>query len=135
MVDLAANGARVLIADDERDTRRLVRIALERSGYAVCEAANGAEVLALTAREMFDIILLDVMMPQMSGYQVCKRLKENPATRNIPIVFLSAKAQLSDVDQGLDCGAAAYIPKPFSTRDLAQQVAGVLAAGASSQST
>lgn len=119
--------ARILVVDDERDTRKLVRITLERDGYIVCEAANGEEALALAGAEPFDLVILDVMMPRLSGYDVCRQLKERPNTCQIPIIFLSARGQSSEVREGIKAGAVAYIVKPFSIRELTIQVSRALA--------
>ena len=118
---------RILVVDDERDTRKLVRITLERDGYTVCEAANGEEALALAGAESFDLVILDVMMPRLSGYDVCRQLKERPDTSQIPVIFLSARGQSGEIREGIEAGGVAYIVKPFSIRELTLQVSRVLA--------
>jgi DNA-binding response OmpR family regulator len=119
--------AHVVVVDDESDTRRLVRIALERNGMLVDEATTGEELLGRVLEERYDVIILDVMMPKLSGYDVCRRLKSDERTRNVPVIFLSAKGQLSEVDEGLEVGGIVYIVKPFSIKHLVAQVQAVLA--------
>lgn len=117
---------RVLIAEDERDIRELVDFALRYSGYEVLTARDGEEAFDLILKEKPDLVLLDVRMPRMSGFEVCRRMKNGQATRNIPVIFLSAKTQDTEIQAGLDAGAEAYIVKPFSTDHLVAQVASLL---------
>jgi len=119
-------GDLILVVDDERDTRKLVRIALERSGHRVHEAATGEEALALVAEEQYELVILDVMMPRLSGFDVCRQLKSDDRTKDVPVIFLSAKGQTTDIDEGLDVGGIIYIVKPFSIKDLTAQVNEVL---------
>jgi len=117
------SGRRILVVDDEPDTRRLVRIALERRGYLVADASNGEDAFDLAKSEPFDLVLLDIMMPRVSGYEVFQRLRAHPATRAVKVVFLTAKGQVDEVDYGFALGAEGYIVKPFSVKDLVQVVA------------
>ena len=117
---------KILIADDEKDVRNLVRFAFERRGFEVIEAADGSEALTIANQESPDLILLDAMMPGMSGYEASRRLKKTEATKEIPIVFLSAKGQTYEVAEGLEAGAVAYIVKPFSPKELVAQVQEIL---------
>ena len=117
---------KILIADDEKDVRDLVRFAFERRGFEVIEAADGSEALTIARRESPDLILLDAMMPGMSGYEASRRLKKTEATKGIPIVFLSAKGQTYEVAEGLEAGAVAYIVKPFAPKELVAQVQEIL---------
>ena len=117
---------KILIADDEKDVRNLVRFVFERRGFDVIEAADGMETLNIACQELPDLILLDAMMPGMSGYEASRRLKETETTKEIPIVFLSAKGQAYEVAEGLEAGAVAYIIKPFSPKELVAQVEEVL---------
>ena len=117
---------KILIADDEKDVRNLVRFTFERRGFEVVEAADGMEAVTIAGRELPDLILLDAMMPVMSGYEAIRQLKETEATKQIPIVFLSAKGQTYEVAEGLQAGAVAYIIKPFSPKELAAQVEEIL---------
>ena len=117
---------KILIADDEKDVRDLVRFAFERRGFEVVEAADGIEAVTLARGELPDLILLDAMMPGMSGYEASRRLKKTEATKGIPIVFLSAKGQTYEVAEGLEAGAVAYIVKPFAPKELVAQVQEIL---------
>jgi DNA-binding response OmpR family regulator len=117
---------KILIADDEKAVRELVRFAFERRGFDVVEAADGMETLNIARQELPDLVLLDAMMPGLSGYDVCRQLKELEATKETPIVFLSAKGQAYEVAEGLEAGAVAYVIKPFSPKELVTQVEEVL---------
>lgn len=118
--------AKILIADDERDIRDLVAFALRFAGYEVIATSNGEEVLQAAQANPPDLILLDVRMPRMSGYETCRRLKEQPQTAAIPVVFLSAKGQEAEVNAGMQLGAVEYIVKPFSPDNLLQRVRAIL---------
>lgn len=113
---------RVLLADDEPDIQLIARLALKRAGFEVTAVGNGAEVLAKVGEVKPDAILLDWMMPEMDGFETCARLKANPETKDIPVVFVTAKAQESEIDRGLKLGAAGYITKPFDALSLGTQV-------------
>lgn len=117
---------RILVAEDERDIRELIAFTLRFAGFDVLLATNGAEAVEVAEAEKPDLILLDVRMPRMSGYEACRRLKENPQTASLPVVFLSAKGQDSEIQQGLDSGAEEYILKPFAPDELIQQVRDIL---------
>lgn len=119
--------AKILIADDERDIRDLVAFTLRFAGHEVVATINGEEALQVAQAELPDLILLDVRMPRLSGYDVCRQLKEIPSTSNIPVVFLSAKGQESEVNFGFQSGAIEYIIKPFSPDDLLSRVKEILA--------
>ena len=119
--------AKILIAEDERDIRDLVAFSLQFSGFQVVQAANGAEAVERAQAELPDLILMDVRMPRMTGYEACKMLKTLPAVRDIPVVFLSAKGQESEIQTGLQSGAEEYILKPFAPDELVRQVTVVLA--------
>lgn len=116
----------VLVADDDPDVLDLVRYRLERSGYAVATAVDGAEAVRLADELSPALAVLDVMMPCLNGYEVTRRLRENPATAGIPVILLTAKAQEADVQEGFDAGADDYIRKPFSPRELSARVQAVL---------
>ncbi len=113
---------RILLAEDEPDIRLIARLALKRAGFDVVVAENGAAALAAVDREAPDAILLDWMMPEIDGPETCARLKANAATANIPVIFLTAKSQESEIARGLALGAAGYITKPFDTADLGDRV-------------
>lgn len=112
---------KVLVADDENDIRRLVVFTLKRAGFDIIEASDGRQALeqALTNASEVDLIILDVMMPYMDGYEVCRQLRANASTANVPVLFLSAKGQNYEIGQGLNAGATDYIVKPFVPKDLA----------------
>jgi DNA-binding response OmpR family regulator len=119
---------RVLIADDEPNIVASLEFLMEQAGFEVKLAANGKEALDLVAAFKPDLVLLDVMMPEMNGYEVCQRLKSDPATRAVKVVMLSAKGREVEVAKGLELGADAYVTKPFSTRELVARVREMLAA-------
>jgi CheY-like chemotaxis protein len=118
--------AKILIAEDERDIRELVNFSLQFGGFAVVQAANGAEAVDLAQKELPDLILMDVRMPKMTGYEACRQMKTMPELRDIPVVFLSAKGQESEIQTGLEVGAEEYILKPFAPDELVKQVQVVL---------
>ncbi len=110
---------RVLIIDDEAPLRLLCRVNLEAEGMEVSEAADGESGLEAARKEKPDVILLDVMMPRLDGWDVAERLIQGEATRNIPIIFLTARAEIRDRAHGLDIGGVDYVTKPFNPLDLA----------------
>jgi two-component system alkaline phosphatase synthesis response regulator PhoP len=116
----------VLVIDDEAPIRLLCRVNLEAEKMDVLEAANGEEGLALARTEKPDIVLLDVMMPGMDGWQVAERLFESQETSQIPLVFLTARAELRDRARGLELGGVDYITKPFNPVELASVVENLL---------
>ncbi|MBN1429310.1 MAG: response regulator [Anaerolineae bacterium] len=118
--------AKILIAEDERDIRDLIVITLQLGGYEVVAGTNGAEAVDLAPSEKPDLIMLDVRMPKMTGYEACAALKANPTTKEIPVIFLSAKGQESEINTGLSAGATAYILKPFAPDHLIAKVKEVL---------
>ena len=103
---------RVLVVDDERLNRMLLRRALEGEGHTVLEAPNGREALELLSAGPVDVVLLDIVMPGMDGYEVCRRLKADAATKHIPVILLTAKVEVEDAQLGFDAGCADYITKP-----------------------
>ncbi len=118
--------AKILIAEDERDIRDLVAFSLRFGGFDVVEASNGAEAVERTLSEKPDLILMDVRMPKMTGYEACKILKSMDETKDLPVIFLSAKGQETEIQQGLEVGAEEYILKPFAPDELADKVREVL---------
>lgn len=118
---------KVLIAEDERDILELITFTLQFGGYEVIPTSNGADALELTYKERPDLLLLDIRMPQMSGYDVCSQVKTDPRTENIPVVFLSAKGQESEIKTGYDAGAIDYILKPFAPDFLLKRLKEILA--------
>jgi CheY-like chemotaxis protein len=119
--------AKILIAEDERDIRDLVAFTLRFAGYEVFAAANGEEAVEMAPNVNPDLILMDVRMPRMTGYEACKIMKLNPDLKDIPIVFLSAKGQEAEIQQGLDAGAEEYLLKPFAPDQLTSHVKTILA--------
>ncbi len=118
--------AKILIAEDEPDIRELVAFTLRFSGYEVVSASNGEEAVQLASREVPDLILMDVRMPRMTGYDACRVMKANEDLKDIPIVFLSAKGQESEIQTGLDAGAEEYLLKPFAPDQLTDRVRAIL---------
>lgn len=116
----------VLVADDDPDILDLVRYRLERSGYTVATAGNGAEAVRLAGELSPALAVLDVMMPSLNGFEVTRRLRNDPATARIPVILLTARAQDADVQEGFEAGADDYIRKPFSPRELSARVQAVL---------
>lgn len=117
---------KILVAEDERDIRELIAFTLRFAGFEVELASNGAEAVEKASDMIPDLILMDVRMPRMTGYQACEALKENPATKTVPVVFLSAKGQESEIQEGLEVGAMEYILKPFAPDELTAQVHRIL---------
>lgn len=119
--------AKILIAEDERDIRDLVAFTLRFAGYEVVTASNGEEAVGLASKENPDLILMDVRMPRMTGYEACRVLKASPDMKDIPVVFLSAKGQESEIQTGLEVGAEEYLLKPFAPDQLTERVKAILA--------
>lgn len=118
---------RILVVDDEPHILKLVSFSLERAGHEVLQAADGAHGVEVAAASLPDLILMDVMMPVMTGFDALDRLKADSATSHIPVVMLSAKSQHYEQEEGLRRGALQYICKPFTPRDLADTVDRILA--------
>ena len=118
--------AKILIAEDEPDIRELIIFTLEFGGYEVEATTNGEEAVERAPAVMPDLILLDVRMPRMTGYEACRVLRENPETAHIPVVFLSAKGQEAEVTSGLEAGAIEYILKPFAPDVLLKRIEDLL---------
>jgi DNA-binding response OmpR family regulator len=118
---------KILIVDDDVDTLRLVGLMLQRQGYQISAAANGQQGLSKAAEEIPDLILLDVMMPDMDGYEVTRRLRQDPQTASIPIIMFTAKTQLEDKVSGFEVGADDYLTKPTHPSELQAHVKALLA--------
>ena len=116
----------ILIAEDESALVTLLRYNLEREGYRVLEAQDGEEALLVAAEETPDLVLLDWMLPQLSGIEVCRRLRARQETRNVPIIMLTARGEESDRVRGLDTGADDYLTKPFAMTELLARLRAVL---------
>lgn len=119
--------AKILIAEDERDIRDLIAFTLRFAGHEVVAVGNGEEAIAGARQESPDMILMDVRMPRMTGYEACEQMKSDPELAQIPVVFLSAKGQESEIQTGMDAGADEYLLKPFAPAELTQRVGELLA--------
>jgi DNA-binding response OmpR family regulator len=119
--------AKILIAEDERDIRDLITFTLGFAGFEVVAAANGEEAVNLARQEIPDLILMDVRMPRMTGYEACALMKADAKLKDIPVIFLSAKGQDSEIQTGLQAGAADYLLKPFAPDQLTERIQSVLA--------
>lgn len=118
---------KILIAEDERDILELIIFTLEFGGYQVIPTSNGNQALERTRREIPHLVLLDIRMPGKSGYEVCEQLKRDRLTNHIPVVFLSAKGQETEIRTGFDTGAIDYIIKPFAPDQLLSRLEEILA--------
>ena len=116
----------ILIAEDEADIRQLVSFNLERETYKTITAGDGKEALTLATSKIPDLIILDLMLPIMDGFSVFKELKIDSRTKDIPVIMLTAKAQLDDIIAGLEMGADDYLTKPFSPKELVLRVKALL---------
>lgn len=113
---------KILVVDDNRDNRELVIKVLKHNGYETIEAADGEDAILKTAREKPDLILMDISLPRMDGYEVTRRLKSTEEFRDIPIIALTAHAMKGDMEKALSAGCQGYIPKPISIRELPDQI-------------
>jgi DNA-binding response OmpR family regulator len=113
---------KILIVDDEPNIVMSLEFLMRKNRFDVFIARNGMEAMDLLAREVPDLILLDIMMPDVDGYEICQYVRENDRFDNSKVVFLSAKSKQSDIEKGYALGADLYVTKPFSTRDLLQNV-------------
>ena len=123
---LADTRTKILVVDDEPDTLIPLTRALEADNYVVIGAADGAEALEKVTAETPDLILLDLMLPKVNGYEVCMKLKEDPLTRHIPIIMLSAKGEIKDKVLGIEIGAEDYVTKPFDLLELKTRIRALL---------
>ena len=118
--------ARILIVDDDPHILMPLEFLMIKSGYEVHVARNGTEALSILESHIPDLVLLDIMMPDVDGYAICTHIKATPKLEHIKVVFLSAKTSEQDVKKGMDMGASLYLFKPFSTRDLVKKVGELL---------
>lgn len=114
--------AKILIAEDERDIRDLVAFTLRFAGHEVVAVGNGEEAVEAARKELPDLILMDVRMPRMTGYEACEKMKADPQLAVIPVVFLSAKGQEAEIRTGMAAGAEEYLLKPFAPTELSERV-------------
>ena len=118
--------SKILIVDDEIDTLLPLQKSLEVEDYLIVGASNGKEALIKAKTELPDLIILDLMMPEMDGYEVCEKLKKDPLTKNIPVIILTAKDAVRDKVKGLDIGADDYVTKPFNLKELKARIKSAL---------
>jgi CheY-like chemotaxis protein len=118
---------RIVIAEDEPDIRDLITFTLRFAGFEVTAGSNGEEGYELAKREKPDIIMMDVRMPKMTGYEACRKIKADPEIADIPFVFLSAKGQESEIETGIAAGAVEYMLKPFAPDQLVTRLKEILA--------
>jgi CheY-like chemotaxis protein len=118
---------RILLVEDEPDTRHLTRLMLERMGYEVMEAEDGEEALEILDRDRPDLVLLDIMLPGIDGWEVCRKIKTRDALREIPVVVFTVRASLDSVNRSRECGAEAHVNKPFERDELLGTLERVLA--------
>lgn len=109
---------RILVVDDDENILSLERTILEQKGFDVTTAGGGAEALKLLGDRTFDLVLLDVMMPEVDGFTVCRKIKEDPRTKEVPVIFLTAKGGGEALAEGFESGAVMYINKPFTANKL-----------------
>lgn len=118
---------RILLIEDDPDIQKMVQLSLKyQGGHQVSVASGGREGLEKATADPPDLILLDVMMPDMDGYETCRHLKSHESTRHIPVVFLSARAQQAEIQKGRDLGAVGYLVKPFDPMTLSSQLDAIL---------
>ena len=119
---MSENGRTILVIDDEVNLLKVIGKRLEREGFGVLTAASGEEGLRIAQEQVPDLVLLDIMMPTMKGREVCLRLKSNPKTKEIPVIFLTALGLADHVKAGMDLGAEDYIVKPFEPATLKERI-------------
>ena len=117
---------KVLIAEDEADIRRLISFNLERESYDTLLAGDGEEAVLMAYKKIPDLIILDLMLPKMDGFSVFKELRLDSRTKDVPVIMLTAKAQLDDVIAGLEMGADDYLPKPFEPKELDLRIRNII---------
>ena len=118
--------AKILVVEDEKDIRQLITFTLQYANFTVIAGKDGQEAVDLSAKEIPDMILMDVRMPRLDGYAACKKIKENKETAHIPVVFLSAKGQDGEIGKGFEVGASDYLLKPFTPTELIERVKSIL---------
>jgi DNA-binding response OmpR family regulator len=118
--------ANILVAEDERDIRELINFTLTFAGHQVTQARNGEEAVEMAQEIHPDLIMMDVRMPKLTGYEACRQLKTIDSVKDIPVVFLSAKGQDDEINTGIEAGAIDYILKPFAPEELTKRIAEIL---------
>jgi PleD family two-component response regulator len=122
MIQVESSRCNILIVDDVAKNIQVLGNILRQEGYSISFATSGKQALRMVAADSFDLILLDVMMPEMDGLEVCKGLKEDPESRHIPVIFLTAKTEREDIVKGFQVGALDYVTKPFNSAELLARV-------------
>lgn len=122
-------GKKILVVDDDENILNLERTILEQKGFEVTTCGGGGEALEILATRIFDLVLLDVMMPEVDGFTVCRKIKEDPRLKDIPVIFLTAKGGGEALAEGFESGAVMYINKPFTANKLLTIVNTMLEAG------
>jgi DNA-binding response OmpR family regulator len=117
---------RILIVEDEESLLKLETILLTVKGYEVSGVSTGNAALEMLSGEQFDLILLDIMLPDVDGYEICRRIKEHPGHADIPVVMLTARKSIEDQERGATCGADAYLTKPFKSALIIETIEGLL---------
>jgi CheY-like chemotaxis protein len=125
-------GHRVLVVEDEQDVAELIRYNLAKEGYEVARVGNGADALKHAREGKPEVILLDIMVPQLNGWEVCRRLKQDPETRGIPVIMVTGRVEEGDKVLGFEMGADDYVTKPFSPRELVARIRAVVRRGKAS---
>ncbi len=119
---MAENKRTLLIVDDDIFLVDIMAFTLKQSGFEIIKAHNGQEALDIMAKERIDLVLTDIMMPVMDGFELAKNLKANPATVNVPVIFLTAKSNVEDKNKGFSIGINDYVVKPFNLKDLVSRI-------------
>lgn len=115
-------GNKILVVDDDADITDFIKLVLEEAGYEVVTAENGRAALKQVIKEKPDLILLDVMMPEMSGWEVCELIKCNEESKNVPVIMITAKSEVQSKVKGMQVGANGYVTKPFEIDDVIEKV-------------
>jgi DNA-binding response OmpR family regulator len=118
---------KILVVDDDPYILMSLEFLMKKNGYDVMVARNGTEAMDIVNKQMPHLVLLDIMMPDVDGYEICKYIKGSAALNNTRVIFMSAKTKESDIKKGYDLGASLYVTKPFSTRELVKQIKELLA--------
>ncbi len=118
---------KILCIEDDSDIQTMIKLSLKfKGGYEVILAGDGFSGIEMAEKETPDVILLDVMMPELDGYETCKQLKANPLTKDIPVIFLTARAQEKEIKKGLEMGAIGYLTKPFDPMTIKDELEAVV---------
>ena len=113
---------KILVVDDDPYILMSLEFLMKKNGYDVMVARNGTEALDIVEKQLPDLVLLDIMMPDVDGYEICKHIKGSKKSKEAKVVFMSAKSKEADIKKGYDLGASLYITKPFSTREMMKQI-------------